>query len=60
MIVTSSRDTTFRVVDFRVPTVHTVIVGQGHSQTVSAAVFTEDDKVSYRFLLPHYDIVART
>jgi len=45
MIVTSSRDTTFRVCDFRVPTVHTVIVGQGHSQTVSAAAFTEDVKV---------------
>ncbi|CAK8689068.1 unnamed protein product [Clavelina lepadiformis] len=45
MIVTSSRDATFRVCDFREPTIHTVIVGQGHSQSVSSAVFTDDDKV---------------
>ena len=45
VIVTSSRDATFRVCDFRVPTRQTVIVGQGHSQTVTAAVFAEDDKV---------------
>lgn len=45
LIVTSSHDSTFRVCDFRVSTKHTVIVGQGHSHSVTSAVFTNDDKV---------------
>ncbi|XP_078488620.1 WD repeat-containing protein 37 [Ciona intestinalis] len=45
LIVTSSKDATFRVCDFRVPTVHTVIVGQGHTQSISSAVFTNDEKI---------------
>ena len=45
LVVTSSRDSTFRVCDFRIPEVHTVTVGQGHSQSVTSALFTTDDKV---------------
>jgi len=45
LVVTSSRDGTFRVCDFRVPTIHTVTVGQGHSRAVTSAVLTLDDKI---------------
>uniref|UniRef100_H2Y9F6 WD repeat-containing protein 37 n=1 Tax=Ciona savignyi TaxID=51511 RepID=H2Y9F6_CIOSA len=45
LIVTSSKDATFRICDFRVPSVNTVIVGQGHTQSVSSAVFTADEKI---------------
>nr|XP_039263656.1 WD repeat-containing protein 37-like [Styela clava] len=45
LVVTSSRDATFRVCDFRVSTLHSVIVGQGHSHSVTSAVFTQDDKI---------------
>ncbi|RZF35203.1 hypothetical protein LSTR_LSTR014240 [Laodelphax striatellus] len=45
LVVTSSRDTTFRLWDFREP-IHSVSVFQGHTETVTSAVFTKrDDKV---------------
>lgn len=44
LAVTSSRDTTFRLWDFR-ETVHSVSVFQGHSESVTSAVFTNEDKV---------------
>lgn len=45
VVVTSSRDATFRVCDFRESTLHSVIVGQGHSHSVTSAIFTQDDKI---------------
>lgn len=44
LAVTSSRDTTFRLWDFR-ETVHSVSVFQGHTESVTSAVFTREDKV---------------
>lgn len=45
LVVTSSRDTTFRLWDFREP-IHSVSVFQGHTETVTCAVFTKrEDKV---------------
>ncbi|XP_065207115.1 WD repeat-containing protein 37-like [Planococcus citri] len=46
LVVTSSRDTTFRLWDFREP-IHSVSVFQGHTQTVTCTVFAKkcDDKV---------------
>ncbi|CAG9764833.1 unnamed protein product [Ceutorhynchus assimilis] len=44
LAVTSSRDTTFRLWDFR-ETVHAVSVFQGHAESVTSAVFTREDKV---------------
>ncbi|XP_026147498.1 WD repeat-containing protein 37-like [Mastacembelus armatus] len=45
LVVTSSRDTTFRLWDFRDPSIHSVNVFQGHTDTVTAAVFTVSDNV---------------
>ncbi|KAK3925487.1 WD repeat-containing protein 37 [Frankliniella fusca] len=44
LVVTSSIDTTFRLWDFREP-IHSVSVFQGHTETVTCAVFTREDKV---------------
>ncbi|XP_056638108.1 WD repeat-containing protein 37 isoform X1 [Diorhabda sublineata] len=44
LAVTSSRDTTFRLWDFR-ENVHSVSVFQGHAESVTSAVFTREDKV---------------
>lgn len=44
LAVTSSRDTTFRLWDFR-ESVQSVSVFQGHSESVTSAVFTHEDKV---------------
>lgn len=44
LAVTSSRDTTFRLWDFR-ESVQSVSVFQGHSESVTSAVFTREDKV---------------
>lgn len=44
LVVTSSRDSTFRLWDFREP-FHSVSVFQGHTETVTCAVFTKEDKV---------------
>ncbi|KAL0270128.1 UNVERIFIED_CONTAM: hypothetical protein PYX00_007631 [Menopon gallinae] len=44
LVVTSSKDTTFRLWDFREP-IHSVSVFQGHTQSVTSAVFTKEDKV---------------
>ncbi|KDR14307.1 WD repeat-containing protein 37 [Zootermopsis nevadensis] len=44
LVVTSSRDSTFRLWDFREP-IHSVSVFQGHTETVTCAVFTREDKV---------------
>ncbi|KAJ8970322.1 hypothetical protein NQ317_003333, partial [Molorchus minor] len=44
LAVTSSRDTTFRLWDFR-ESVHSVSVFQGHTESVTSAVFTREDKV---------------
>ncbi|KAL1122922.1 hypothetical protein AAG570_003247 [Ranatra chinensis] len=45
LVVTSSKDTTFRLWDFREP-IHSVSVFQGHTDTVTSAVFTKwEDKV---------------
>ncbi|KAF3857821.1 hypothetical protein F7725_011022 [Dissostichus mawsoni] len=56
LVVTSSRDTTFRLWDFRDPSIHSVNVFQGHTEsskpvfssscsTVTSAVFTVGDNV---------------
>uniref|UniRef100_A0A8C5BL18 WD repeat-containing protein 37 n=1 Tax=Gadus morhua TaxID=8049 RepID=A0A8C5BL18_GADMO len=47
LVVTSSRDTTFRLWDFRDPgpAIHSVNVFQGHTDTVTSAVFTAGDNV---------------
>nr|XP_043884373.1 WD repeat-containing protein 37 isoform X4 [Solea senegalensis] len=45
LVVTSSRDTTFRLWDFRDPSIHSVNVFQGHTETVTSAVFTLGDNV---------------
>uniref|UniRef100_A0AAR2IYA4 WD repeat-containing protein 37 n=1 Tax=Pygocentrus nattereri TaxID=42514 RepID=A0AAR2IYA4_PYGNA len=45
LVVTSSRDTTFRLWDFRDPSIHSVNVFQGHTDTVTSAVFTVGDNV---------------
>uniref|UniRef100_A0AAY4ADV9 WD repeat-containing protein 37 n=1 Tax=Denticeps clupeoides TaxID=299321 RepID=A0AAY4ADV9_9TELE len=45
LVVTSSRDTTFRLWDFRDPSIHSVNVFQGHTDTVTSAVFTVADNV---------------
>ena len=44
LIVTSSKDSTFRLWDFR-ESIHSVSVFQGHQDTVTSAVFTREDKV---------------
>lgn len=44
LAVTSSRDTTFRLWDFR-DAVHSVSVFQGHTESVTSAVFTRDERV---------------
>ncbi|CAG9857910.1 unnamed protein product [Phyllotreta striolata] len=44
LAVTSSRDTTFRLWDFR-ENVHSVSVFQGHAESVTSAVFAREDKV---------------
>lgn len=44
LCVTSSRDSTFRLWDFREP-VHSVSVFQAHTETVTSAVFTREDKI---------------
>ncbi|CAB3362763.1 WD repeat-containing protein 37 isoform X2 [Cloeon dipterum] len=44
LVVTSSKDCTFRLWDFR-ETIHSVSVFQGHTESVSCAVFTNEDKV---------------
>lgn len=45
LVVSSSRDTTFRLWDFRDPSIHSVNVFQGHTDTVTSAVFTVGDNV---------------
>ncbi|KAK9874097.1 hypothetical protein WA026_002451 [Henosepilachna vigintioctopunctata] len=44
LAVTSSRDTTFRLWDFR-ESVHSVSVFQGHVESVTSVVFARDDKL---------------
>ncbi|XP_034940901.1 WD repeat-containing protein 37 isoform X2 [Chelonus insularis] len=44
LCVTSSRDGTFRLWDFREP-IHSVSVFQGHTEAVTSAVFTREDKI---------------
>ncbi|XP_048504988.1 WD repeat-containing protein 37-like [Athalia rosae] len=44
LCVTSSKDSTFRLWDFREP-IHSVSVFQGHTETVTSAVFTREDKI---------------
>ncbi|KAK0182928.1 hypothetical protein PV327_001013 [Microctonus hyperodae] len=44
LCVTSSRDSTFRLWDFREP-IHSVSVFQGHTEAVTSAVFTKEDKI---------------
>ncbi|XP_003387860.1 PREDICTED: WD repeat-containing protein 37-like [Amphimedon queenslandica] len=45
LVVTSSRDTTFRLWDFRAPPIHSVNVFQGHSKAVTSAAFSLSDDV---------------
>uniref|UniRef100_A0A8C4WW67 WD repeat-containing protein 37 n=1 Tax=Eptatretus burgeri TaxID=7764 RepID=A0A8C4WW67_EPTBU len=45
LVVTASRDTTFRLWDFRDPTIHSVNVFQGHTDTVTSAVFASSENV---------------
>ncbi|KAK3853554.1 hypothetical protein Pcinc_039913 [Petrolisthes cinctipes] len=44
LVVTSSKDTTFRLWDFR-ETIHSVSVFQGHTESVTSVSFTREDKV---------------
>lgn len=44
LVVTSSRDSTFRLWDFR-SEIPAVSVFQGHSESVTSTIFTKDDKV---------------
>lgn len=44
LAVTSSRDTTFRLWDFR-ESVHSVSVFQGHAESVTSVVFTKEEKL---------------
>ncbi|KAG7200105.1 hypothetical protein KM043_000550 [Ampulex compressa] len=44
LCVTSSKDSTFRLWDFREP-MHSVSVFQAHTETVTSAVFTREDKI---------------
>ncbi|XP_076331335.1 WD repeat-containing protein 37-like isoform X2 [Tachypleus tridentatus] len=44
LLVTSSKDTTFRLWDFR-EAIHSVSVFQGHTESVTSATFTSGDKV---------------
>lgn len=44
LCVTSSKDSTFRLWDFREP-IHSVSVFQAHTETVTSAVFTKEDKI---------------
>lgn len=44
LCVTSSRDSTFRLWDFREP-IHSVSVFQGHTEAVNSAVFSRQDKI---------------
>ncbi|KAF4518979.1 hypothetical protein B566_EDAN007767 [Ephemera danica] len=44
LVVTSSKDSTFRLWDFREP-IHSVSVFQGHTDAVTCAVFAREDKV---------------
>lgn len=44
LVVTASKDTTFRLWDFRDP-IYSVAVFQGHNESVSSAVFSSGDKV---------------
>ncbi|KAG4067125.1 hypothetical protein HA402_000116 [Bradysia odoriphaga] len=44
LVVTASRDSTFRLWDFR-DAIPAVSVFQGHTESVTSAVFTRDDKV---------------
>lgn len=43
LVVTSSKDSTFRLWDFR-EAIHSVSVFQGHQDTVTSAVFTSHDE----------------
>lgn len=45
IILTSSKDTTFKVWDFRDP-ICTVNVYQGHNRSVNSAIFVNDDKIA--------------
>ncbi|KAJ8679140.1 hypothetical protein QAD02_014927 [Eretmocerus hayati] len=44
LCVTSSKDSTFRLWDFREP-IHSVSVFQGHTEAVTSAVFTREEKI---------------
>ncbi|XP_064111734.1 WD repeat-containing protein 37-like isoform X2 [Macrobrachium nipponense] len=44
LVVTASKDTTFRLWDFREP-IHSVSVFQGHTESVTSVSFTREDKV---------------
>ncbi|XP_045612520.1 WD repeat-containing protein 37 [Procambarus clarkii] len=44
LVVTASKDTTFRLWDFREP-IHSVSVFQGHTESVTSVCFTREDKV---------------
>ncbi|XP_033624509.1 WD repeat-containing protein 37-like [Asterias rubens] len=45
LVVTSSADTTFRLWDFRDPSIHSVNVFQGHTDSVTSAAFASGDKI---------------
>ena len=49
LVVTASKDSTFRLWDFREANHHSVSVFQGHTDTVTCAVFSPrgDDTVSF-------------
>ena len=45
LVVTCSRDETFRLWDFRAPPIHSVNVFQGHTKPVSSVAFASNDTV---------------
>ncbi|KAL7976484.1 hypothetical protein Chor_008433 [Crotalus horridus] len=46
LVVTSSRDTTFRLWDFRDPSIHSVNVFQGHTDLIKALINAEENTVT--------------
>ena len=54
LVVTASKDSTFRLWDFREANHHSVSVFQGHTDTVTCAVFSPrgDDQVHIKSLVP--------
>lgn len=46
ILLTSSKDTTFKIWDFRNPSENTVNIYQAHNRAVNSAIFVNDDKLA--------------